>query len=265
MILASLVLLTALVYTGIYLYRYLLTYESLLNIPKEVGFNFFLTIAPAYLVAFIISIILLSREAEHYPERDYALKADFLNDQQDHVESPQYDLNAISHPVPEQKNDIVEEEPASQDLPDYMNSLIQEVGYSSENKYELSIVLLNIEPKADFTDFDRFKKRITSHFQDSAFIFEYERDYTMMIVLPFYSFDEIKKELVDLFGTMREDLNRRGVLFRAGFTSKFSRYIDAETMLNECESAFEQVTGEHQSAILGFEPDIDRYEQYYSG
>jgi hypothetical protein len=55
------------------------------------------------------------------------------------------------------------------------------------------------------------------------------------------------------------------VLFRAGFTSKFSRYIDAYTMLYESESAFEKVTETPQSGILGFEPDLDAYQQYYSG
>lgn len=260
MILTSLLLLAALVYTGVYLYRYLIGYGDLLDLPKQMGLNLFVTIAPVFFFTAVVSLILLSREKPEQPDQEYSLTPEFLQEDQPVT----YDLNTLSMPrQPETAK--TEEDVSREEDPEYVTALKQECEYSTNNKYELSLVLMNLEPSHDQTDFDRFSKRIADHFQDTAFIYGYEVKNTMVIIMPFYSFDEVKQELVSLYKSLKSDLDRRSVIFRAGFTSKFSRYIDAYTMLNESESAFEKVTETPQSGILGFEPDLDAYQQYYSG
>lgn len=260
MILTSLLLLAALVYTGVYLYRYLIGYGDLLSLPKPMGLNLFLTIAPVFFITAVASVVLLSRERPEASGQEYSLTPEFLQDEQ----PASYDLNTLS--MPQQPADVRQEPQRPQEEePKFIEALKQECEYSSNNKYELSVVLLNIQPDRDQTDFDRFSKRIADHFLDTAFIHEYEVPYSMVIIMPFYSFEEVKQELVSLYQSLKSDLDRRSVLFRAGFTSKFSRYIDAYTMLYESESAFEKVTETPQSGILGFEPDLDAYQQYYSG
>ncbi len=147
---------------------------------------------------------------------------------------------------------------------DFYERLQQEVEYSNKKKYEVSLILLNLEPKRFDNDFQVFDDAVKKFFDESAFIFEYVQDNTFAIILPFFSFFETQKELINLYDFLKKELLQRSTSFRAGFTSKFNRYVDSETILYETEVAFKKAIQDEDFCILGFEPDVNKYEQYYT-
>ncbi len=140
----------------------------------------------------------------------------------------------------------------------------KEVDFSNDKKYEIALILINIEPKKYPSDFLIFKEAVESYFSDIAFIYDYTTTNTIAVILPFFSFKETQNELMSLYESLKDDLLQRSTLFRAGFTSKFTRLIDSETILYETETAFKKALEADTFCILGFEPDVNKYEQYYS-
>ncbi|MCF7933254.1 MAG: hypothetical protein K9M84_02560 [Spirochaetia bacterium] len=147
---------------------------------------------------------------------------------------------------------------------DFYTRFREEVTFSNEKRYEISMILLNIEPKKFSSDFMVFKETIESFFSETAFVFDYPYKNTFAVVLPFFSFSETEQELTRLYDQMKSDLKQRSTAFRAGFTGKFSRLVDSETILYETEVAFKKALEDDRFCILGFEPDVNKYEQYYS-
>ena len=147
---------------------------------------------------------------------------------------------------------------------DFYERLQQEVEYSNKKKYEVSLIILNLEPRRFTNDFSVFDESVREFFDESAFIFEYVQSNTFAIILPFFSFFETQKELLNLYDHLKKELIQRSTSFRAGYTSKFNRYVDSETILYETEVAFKKAQEENEFCVLGFEPDVNKYEQYYT-
>lgn len=346
----SMILITALSYTAIYLYRYYIYYDGFQQIPAHVYVDFLIRVFPAFFGIFAVITILLvtksgndtehpfqavtsselqniysldiqidetdeqhascpapnppseqitihqqanpetipqKRSAEHdtaesvdpaFQEESSLIFAkdltpeekDFLTPETPYTEAAEPSVAAASSlkddPV---KNDVSSGEsvkPAYESVQEmgFHERFKQEVEFSNEKKYEISLVILNIEPQKYSSDFLVFQGLIHDFFKESAFIFPYSKKNTFAIVLPFYSFQDTQNELLSLFESIRDELNHRSTSFRVGFTSKFNRYIDSETMIYETEIAFKKSLEEEVFCILGFEPDINKYEQYYS-
>lgn len=153
--------------------------------------------------------------------------------------------------------------PAFDGEDDFYKRLAQEVDFSNEKRYEVSLLLINLEPEKFSSDFLVFKEATSSFFQETSFIFEYTHEHSFAVILPFFSFSDAQKELVRFYTSLKDELTQRSTIFRAGFSSKFNRIIDSETLLYETEVAFKKALEDTGFCILGFEPDVNKYDQYY--
>lgn len=164
--------------------------------------------------------------------------------------------------IPEEK--VSDEKKSKLPEDDFHKRLEEEVNFSNDKNYELTLLLLNIDPKKYSSDFDVFRQSLTDFFNETAFIYDYNYKNTVAVILPFFSYQESQQELIELYNKIKTDLQSRSTVLRAGFSSKFNRSIDSETLLYESEVAFKKAIEEQGFCILGFEPDINKYEQYYS-
>lgn len=217
------------------------------------------------------------QEAEETPEEskeEEPVEAASIDEEQPEKQT----AGPVENVVPETDEPMTDEEPQEQAAAevepageekkylddDFHKRLEEEVNFSNDKNYELTLLLMNIEPKKYSSDFDVFRQSLAEFFSETAFIYEYPYDHTVAVILPFFSYQESQQELIDLYAKIKIDLQSRSTILRAGFSSKFSRNIDSETLLYETEVAFKKAIEEQGFCILGFEPDINKYQQYYS-
>ncbi|MCF7943981.1 MAG: hypothetical protein K9L75_00405 [Spirochaetia bacterium] len=145
----------------------------------------------------------------------------------------------------------------------FFERLSQEVSYSIENGYDLSLILIKIEPKYYKSDFEVFKEEINKHFSSSSFVYTFLYE-TFAIILPFHNYSETLDIIKDFYICLKDNFIKRGTTFFAGATATFRRQIDPDTFLYEAEISLNKALEEENFCIIGFKANIEKYNQYYS-
>lgn len=145
----------------------------------------------------------------------------------------------------------------------FFERLSQEVSYSLENGYDLSLILIKIEPKYYKSDFEVFKEEINKHFSSSSFVYTFLYE-TFAIILPFHNYSETLDIIKDFYICLKDNFIKRGTTFFAGATATFRREIDPDTFLYEAEISLNKALEEENFCIIGFKANIEKYKQYYS-
>ncbi len=144
--------------------------------------------------------------------------------------------------------------------------LSKELLFSQDHGYDVSLALLRFRFKDKakaVANMPSFAKVIHTFLGNSAYIYQFKESMvknSYACIMPFANFDETQAELLALYRYMKDILDEQEILFSGGFTSRFSRALDADMFLNEASSSLKKALRRRSFSLIGFEPDIDSFE-----
>ena len=144
------------------------------------------------------------------------------------------------------------------------NRVKQEVAYANENSYDISIAIIRFrfrEKNKPSTYLSLYEQAIRDFLGDSSYIYYFKEPAlnSYAIIMPFAAFDETQQELIALYRFMKDAVEEDNLIFSCGFASRFDRDLDHDMLMNEAESSLRKALKKRSFSMIGFEPDIDRF------
>ena len=135
--------------------------------------------------------------------------------------------------------------------------LAYELSFCDDHSTDISLVIAYIEENAS-----GLREQLKQYFQAAAFIYPYGSD-RVAAILPFYGFNDTKKELTacftSLFGSGSHSFSIQSCC--GGMTSRNGRDVDASQFIYEAEVSLERAMQEPDACVMCFRADPSAFQR----
>ncbi len=152
---------------------------------------------------------------------------------------------------------LLEEPEVRSDAPlTFEQRLAYELTFCDDHSTDISLVIAYIEDNAS-----GLREKLRQYFQAAAFIYPYGTD-RVAVILPFYGFNDTKKELAACFSTLFGSGDSPVISSCCGgMTSRNGRDVDAGQYIYEAEVSLERAMQEQDACVMCFQADPSAYRR----